>query len=280
MKSVFCQIYNHKKTESQNIKMIMALLLSVALCWKNLSGFFVYSNSIGASVQIFEGYIICGTNVPFFLGIILGNMIFISDAPFLSPISKYEMIRMGRNKWVVAQIMYIIISCFLFSIVILIFTIIICSISVKIDLSNSWSYVIQMLNESPTYAINRFKYAYSFPEFVYSIKPLGALVQTIVFNSFYMSTIGLVILSVNLISPHNYGWVVASAIHLGAYICYANMNYTMAPKYSLLCYASPAYHYGGNFGISSGGSFFIFTIFSYILIRICLKYAPNIELFD
>lgn len=281
MRAIITLIYCHFKLWRLNYHVSAAFLLGIALCLKNCYGYLSFANEISSPVNIFEAYIIIGSRIPFLMGILLGNLLLLSDAPFLSSVSKYEMLRVGQKKWFWSQIIYIFVSCILYSLFILLLTAIVAFLYSEIYVRNVWSNAMDLIAVKQTdIVVKKYSFSFAFPELISSISPFGAVFFTVTFNSLYMVFIGVCILVVNLVCRANFGWIVAAIAHMIGYIVYANGGFLIPFRYSLLWRSAPAYHYISALKMSSGDSFCLFFILIISIVCIGWNCISKFVMFD
>lgn len=278
MKTVLSSLY-HIGTWLRNPRIVSSILLGAVLCLYSIFRYFQFSNAIGSSVQIFEAYIIVGSYAPFFLAMFLGSLLLISDAPFVTSLSRYEIVRMGRKNWLTSQIIYIVLSCALYSLIMLCFCIVYTLIFCKVSPANSWSASITMLAEKqPTFAANKFKISFPYPDYLHAVSPLFSVLLTFFFNTAYSSILGLCILLFNLMTNQNWGWIPAAVLHIFGYIIYANGGYFIPFKFSLFCCALPAHLFTSELNMSPIYALIVFMVFFDVLNVACKKVALKTEL--
>ncbi len=281
MRLILIPAYYHIKAWKSNLRVWAAILLGMGICLKNGAQYLSAIKTMECSVQIFEPYIVIGSRIPFLMGILLGNLLLLSDAPFINTLSKYEIIRIGRIKWFWGQITYIFISSILYSIMMLAFLCMITLLYSEPSLENTWSDGMNLLAiKQPAFIIRKFAFSFAFPDMIESLTPLKAVGETLVFNSLYMFLIGCMILVVNLMMKSCLGWIMAALIHILGYISYANRGIGIPMKFSLLCCAAPTYHYIKNLEMSSWYAFTLLSILSIILIGAGRKFIPKAEFLD
>ncbi|MED9967461.1 MAG: hypothetical protein UFJ18_11810 [Blautia sp.] len=261
MKAIIKLTCYHFKSWRSDYHVLAAFLLGAALCMKNCYGYLSFANGINSSVNVLEPYIIIGSRIPFLMGILLGNLLLLSNAPFVSSVSKYEILRVGYKKWYWSQIIYIFLTCILYSLYILTITGIVALLYSNVDIQNMWSKSMDMIAVKQTdIVIKKYEFSFTFPEFISSVSPLIAAFLTVLFNSVYMVFIGVCIFVINLVSGSSFGWMVAAAIHMFGYIVYANGGFMMPLRYSLLCCCAPVYHYISDLKMPSGYSLCLFFV--------------------
>lgn len=281
MKTVMTLAYQHLKSWRSNYHVLAAFLFGTAVCLKNSYGYLAFANGIGSSVQVFEPYIIIGSRIPFLMGILLGSLLMLSDAPFVSPISKYEILRTGHKKWFWSQTAYIFFSCILYLLYVLLLTCIVALLYANAYAGNTWSNAMDMVAVKQTdLVIQKYAFSFAFPELIHSTSPFGAAFLTIVFNWLYMVLIGLGILVVNLLSNASYGWIAAAVVHIIGYIAYANGGIVIPLRYSLLCCCAPAYHYISGLGMPSGYSLCLFLVLNIDMVCLGRGFLSRSSAFD
>lgn len=280
MKYITWSVIHHIGTWKVNFRVLAALLLGCGITLTNIGKYLSFAHAVGYSVQIFEPYIVTGSNILFLMGVFLGSLLLLSDAPFVTEMSKYEMLRIGRKKWLVSQIVYIVIACILYSVVILLFTVVVSAVSSDCIWSDSWSRTMVMLAERQPGFADQFRFSFKFPDYIRSTKPFAALWLTFLYNNLYMVTMGLCMLVFHLFIKRNAGWVAAMALHIVGYMIYANAGWgIISVKYSLLCCAAPGFHYVAAYGMGNGYSFMLFAAIIIFLIFAGISNASRLELF-
>ncbi len=225
-------------------RILAAFLFGIGICLKNSGVFLTYANDTGKTVQIFEPFIMIGSHIPFTMGILLGGILLLSDAPFIKSISEYEVVRAGYRKWYISEMLYVFGACFLYLTAILLCSCIFSLLYSNVFFENSWSDAFnELAYRAPEYAISKYGLRFSYPEFLNAVSPVQAVGEVLLFQELYMSLIGICMFVLNLLSKKNYGWIAALLIHILGYCAYANQGFDLPLRYSLLCCASPVYHY-------------------------------------
>lgn len=268
------------KSWSRDYKVWAAFLLGFALCILNISKYIAFSEAVSSPVQAVEAYIIVGSTVPYFTGILLGALLLLSDAPFTSSRSPYEMLRVGRKQWLSGQVCYVFLASIIYSLAILLFSVIVCALSTDVNFSEKWSSSMMMLAERrPSFAVEVYKLAFPYPEFIHATTPYIAMVLTLFFNGCYITFICMCMLAINIRFNRNIGWVVAAVIHIAGYVIYANGPLVFRQYLSLLCCSIPAYHYIKLYNISSLYTAFVLVALLSLLAYFVRKSAGKFEPF-
>ena len=271
MRQVLFLLINKIRSWSGDWHVIMALIFGILVCIYNCTSYIDFANFATGKINILEPYVVVGNDGWSFLGVFLGNILFLSDSPFVSKISKYEILRVGKVRWLLSKTLYIVLSCLFYSFLILIISSIYTLTRAEgVSFTNSWSQSMNILAfEQPSYATSAFRLSFGYSDFVGSESPVSAALLTILFNSLYAITLCLIIMTINIIIGKNTGWVVASVIHIAGYIIFANGGLEIPYRFSMLCYALPALYSVAELNMSM----FFALSFGMLLIIICYEIA-------
>ena len=253
----------HVSSWKGDLRTIMSFLFGavlVCMCGYPYIKFACFARS---EIQAFELYIICGSSGYSFLALLLGNILLLSNAPFVDEITTYEILRLGKSRWVNSKILYLVSSCIAYSVFLLIVSVIFSLFKGNVVFINEWSYAMKELAfKQPTYAIESFRVAFSHGNFIASVNPYTAVTLTVVCNSAYAVIICLLMMSINLVSRHNLGWLIAGVVHICGYIIFVNSGFLFPTKYSLFCHGLPAYYFESQNGFSIVGTIsFVLAVF-------------------
>ena len=152
MTNVFlCSISNYKKWIVDIKIYTLFTLLLVFSIW-NFSGIYDYARIVGYGVSpwIFPHILTVPVAMP-----VYGSfaMLLFSNAPFMDRHTPFIMIRTGRNSWVWGQLLYILFTSFLYTIINYVITVL--SFLPYIDFTNDWGKVIRTLAMNPTSAYEK-----------------------------------------------------------------------------------------------------------------------------
>ena len=106
IKSALMQITSWKTDP----RVIMAFLFGFALLCVEGYPYLKFAAFVRSDVQSVEMFVLCGSDGFAFMALFLGNLLLLSNAPFLSETTTYEMLRMGKKRWIDSKIIYIGIS--------------------------------------------------------------------------------------------------------------------------------------------------------------------------
>lgn len=263
IRNAFIQIWLWKK----DLRAILAIALGIGIICYEGYPYLKYAAFVRSNIQACELYILCGSTGYIYLGLFLGYLLLMSNAPFIDRMASFEIVRFGRKRWIDSKILYIILGCFTYSVILLIVTMIFSAINGQIYFGNEWSYAISELAiRKPAFAITVYKIMFPFEDLILSVDPYTAVILTVIFNSMYSITICMLIMCFNIISRHNMGWIIAISIHIGGYIIYANSTNMFPQSYSIFCHSLPALYFEKEMVFSLIGSL-SFGLLTVLLLR-------------
>lgn len=263
-----------------NLRVLASFLVGISLAVYLDRGLLSYSRLMGNMLEVCEPYLYATSDPKMFGAVMMGGLLLLSDAPFLTPLSQSEMLRIGRKKWITSQIWYLFLAGFLYFLVILLFAAITGGLVCGIYFLGGWSDTFELLAFTrPGAAMSNYHIGFGFHEMLEAIGPTVAVSEGLLFHTMYLGLIGLIILSVNLYTRRNLGWIVGSCVHFLGYLIYANSGFGMEPRYSLLCCAIPGYHYSSGLSMPGIQCFFILFVLVVGIIQICKRNAHRIEPF-
>lgn len=257
-----------------------AFALCLAFCVINVSPYVSYVSALGYELQAVEAYVIIGSSLHYFTGILLGALLLLSDAPFIGSRSPYEILRAGRRVWLRGQAYYILFSGLLYTFIAIVFTVIIASLTGSVYFENTWSEAMVLLaKRQPQFTILQFKLSFPYGEFIDTVSPYGAMLISLFFNSCYICLLSLCMFVVNLYSSRGFGWLAAILVHIGGYVIIAN-GFLMAAlrNVSPLSLALPADLYTGQSGVSPLGGAAILVALIGLLVFISDRRARRLVL--
>ncbi|MCQ2535222.1 MAG: hypothetical protein MJ172_11755 [Clostridia bacterium] len=224
-------------TKMFSFKSLAALCLGVSICIYNIYAYFAFANYIGEPIQILEAFVMTGNYLHFFLPFFLGNLFLVSDAPFIDDMCRYEIIRIGRQRWITDKIIYIILASITYTFLIFLSTLISSIICCQVYISNHWSNAILILaEEQPIFAANSFRLIFPYPGLTSSLSPLAAMIMTFIFCTLYSIFIAMILLVFNVFWQKKYGFIVASVVHILGYVFILTIDGPPV-KFSILSWA-------------------------------------------
>ncbi len=194
-----CGINFRKWLSNPRIKII---LLLVALMINNyLRGIRSFTNAVQVSVTPWSLPFLMTTFNSLII-IMLGFIFFYCDAPFLDEQQPYLIIRVGRNRFIGAQILYIILSSLVYTVFVFAITIL-CSLP-RIEFSLKWGKIFKTL--ALTDAAAQFGVILSVPDsLMLHYSPIKAILVELLLIWLIGSFLGLMILVLNIHFPRIIG---------------------------------------------------------------------------
>ncbi len=115
----------HLKSWKGSIRTIVVLLLAVIMTIYQSMEYIGYAKEIGGIVNCFETYILVTNNNAHATIMFILTLVLFADAPFMDNNSLYVVSRIGRYRWCVGKILYMVIAAIVFNIVCLLTTILV-----------------------------------------------------------------------------------------------------------------------------------------------------------
>lgn len=239
-------------------KFWMAWAVGISLMLLPIYRLISYISATGGKMQLLECYVIISSTVSYFSGIVIGMMLIVSDAPFLSERTGSEMIRCGKKAWYTAKVQTLAIVTFFYLLSALAASVIIplcCGLDVSLD--QSWSSSMMMLVKNPSTFVATFRLYFPYEECMQATRPyaLGAL--AFVLNYLYLFLLGLVVFAFNMIRNRAYGVAAAIFWHLIGYVIYANGPMVFPQQLSLLSSSMAVLQYTSVYQLNIWNTFLI-----------------------
>ena len=236
MRSILLPLGNKFRMWACNLRILSAFLLGITIMLFYAARYVSYAEAMGQSIACFEAYIVLSSQPQAFCFLMLGGLLLLSDAPFMTPLSAQEMIRIGRKKWLIGQIAYIFLASTVYFSLLAMLAFLYSSVTVGTYLLDGWSNALQILATlQPQAAGGNYLVSFPFPEMVRAVSPNTAAVASVMLQSLYLSLVSLIILCGNLVFKTNCGWILGSSFHFINYMIVANAGFGMNMKFSLLC---------------------------------------------
>ena len=183
-------------------------LIYAVFVWVNMSSIRSFIEATNCPVSIYI-YPIMLIHIKFRTIISFCCVYLFSDVPFLQYSKMYSLIRMGRIKWALAQILSIFETAFLFCLYMCIVPVVLCIPNV--EFTGEWGKIIHTLsltNMSQVYAIN----IYVPYEVLVRLKPMEAMFLAVGLSTLLISFFGVFMFAVSLVFKRNIAIVAASVV--------------------------------------------------------------------
>lgn len=281
MRSILLPLGNKFRMWACNLRILSAFLLGITIMLFYAARYVSYAEAMGQSIACFEAYIVLSSQPQAFCFLMLGGLLLLSDAPFMTPLSAQEMIRIGRKKWLIGQITYIFLASTVYFSLLAMLAFLYSSVTVGTYLLGGWSNALQILAVAqPQAAGSNYLVNFPFPEMIRTVSTNTAAFATVMLQSLYLSLVSLIILCGNLVFKTNCGWILGSCFHFINYMIVANAGFGMNMKYSLLCCTILGYQFSPSLDMPPLYCIGVILLNILLLIKICLINTNRIEPFE
>ncbi|MBR5067060.1 MAG: hypothetical protein IKX08_05370 [Lachnospiraceae bacterium] len=274
IKSALMQITSWKT----DLRVIMAFLFGFTLLCIEGFPYLKFAAFARSDVQAMELFVLCGSTGYAFLALFLGNLLLMSNAPFVTEATTYEILRIGKKRWIDSKIIYIVIGSVIYSLVLILASVVFSCFKGTVNFRNEWSYAMTELTfKQPSYAITSFRVSFTEKEFISAVNPYVAALLTVICNSAYSVLICMVMMTVNLLSTHNFGWIAASVVHILGYAVFTNSGIGIPLRFSLFCNGMPASFFKSESGFTFIGAGCFFLAMILILREVCFYASKKMQ---
>lgn len=239
----------------------IALLIGVIIVIIDIIPFIEFSKSIGETLNIFDAFIYYNSNrfnvaITFF-----GLLILISDIPFTTQNETYIILRTSRIKWVLGKMLYLLVMCAFYYLVLLIVSIVFST--GLFNIGNEWGEPLYALakDENLIYS-EQYDVYFGYNYILAELTPVSATLISIGLDISYGFIMSLFTFLMNLLFPIILGYIFSMLMHILNYILvfvFTTFNFI---KYSILGNNLLIYH---NFNTYEKGHFFLTLNQSYLL---------------
>lgn len=244
-KLLAAQVSEHGKNE----KSLAVILLGVGMVCYFGSRYFRFANLNAMGVNPLESFIILGSDQRSFTCVTFFPLILLTfDAPFTSDRSVSEIVRVGKRRWLISKILFVVLEILVYQLLVFAFSVLLSVFSARSMVWKGWSPAMEYLSgRGWRLAASKFQLAFSYPEFTQFLSPWGAVGVTVLFNGAYCLALTLVMVNCNILLKDTKGWVIAVAIHILGYVIDNNGSGLLFQfGFSLLNCAMPAWQFSGS----------------------------------
>ena len=239
----------------------IALLIGITIEIVNIMPLLEFSKVLGEPLNIFDAFLYFNCNGFNAAIVFLGLIILVSDIPFTAHTENYILLRTTKKKWVLGKIMYLLVMCIFYYIVLFLvgwlFT------SDNIYIGNFWSQPIYQLSKDQNFMFQteynvNFQYNYLLTSFT----PVIATVLSATLSICYGFIMSLFIFLMNLLFPRILGYFYSMLLHILNYMLIFIFTTHNFVKYSILGNNILIYH---NFEGNKIGKYALTISQSYLL---------------
>jgi len=231
----------HFRVRSRSPRIYMGFLLGMALTMIPTHRYLQYAEALHEPIQILEPFIISLSVRQNMAFLVLGLLLVLSDAPFMTRRTPYVLLRTSRRKYVTGSLLYVVTMSAAYFLSLLLFTA--CVVSKYAYFGSFWSYPMYQLTQKTTTAslMNQFCMFFSYPYITNTFSPFYAALHAFLLSLIYAVILGLIMFILNSIKGRVFGSVAALLVHAAGYVMMLEAAYGV-PKYSLLGNALLASH--------------------------------------
>lgn len=222
-----------------------------------------YSKNIGESVSIYDIYIYSSADRFAMFLCLLGVFVILSDLPFTDSEEIYVIIRTGKFSWVKGKILYLIVICTLYHLMLIIVTF--CFSMPEGYYGNIWSIPLYNLAITDHYAGEQWGLYFPYHYLLTLFSPVTVLLFSFILNCLYSISLGVILFFFTLKYHYIFGFSSALGLHMLNYLI-VRMGNSSLLKFSLFGNSIMAYHnYGRNY-ISKNFPSLIFSLLLFTII--------------
>lgn len=249
--------------ERQSGRVLMGYLLGFAIMGYWMSNFLGYAVETGEPINILETFCVIEQHYVNMLFLVLGWLLVIADAPFITGNVYLLLYRCGRRRWNMGMLFYLLIQAFLYVLAMAVFTIVISSFYGFAG--NMWSSPVYSLAQDAGNHIG-VKYNITFPwlAMMKAMTVPQAFAVTFLFLYLYLVFLGVLLYTVALLFHGIAGIVVVMGVHLTGYLRMMDGHI----ESSLLARAIPGNFIDGTFGWWLSAVLFLVLIAIFMILSI------------
>lgn len=204
----------HLKSWKGSIRIIVVLLMCVAMTVYRSMEYVDYAGSIGGIMNCFETYITVINNSWFGIIMFILTLLMFMDAPFMDNNSLYVVSRIGRYRWCIGKIIYIVIASVILNAIVLgttMLTSVACSFP-----GNIWSDTFRGVMEGD--AVQRgFDLTFSNMEIQSAFTPMKTALISAGLAILLDCMVGMLLYVFNLINGRVLGCAITSILYFAGY---------------------------------------------------------------
>lgn len=240
---------------------IVLIIIYLSVCfWAFIEPYKQFSTQINSPMGFIEPFIIIESQ-PFSVPLLhLLMIVLICDIPVLDSSSKLVLCRIGKRKWMLGQLLFILLTIFLIQIIIFLTSLL--SIADYSFFANGYSLVMRYASQGKSNIAESFIINDSI---LNQIRPYSIFLHSIILNSLYMLVIGIIQFCFALNSKRLFG-LLLNIIVVGSGFCllYVNSNLKWILPFSHTVYQG---HYDTIYNVAYCD---IKTSYLYFFILICI----------
>ncbi len=204
----------HLKSWKGSVRTIVVLILAIVMTIYQSMEYLGYAKEIGSIVNCFEAYILVINNHMYSTVMFVLVLVLFSDAPFMDNNSLYVVSRIGRYRWCVGKILYIIIATIVFNLVCMLTTIVV-SISYSYP-GDIWSSAFLGVINGDAVELGH-QAMFDNREVIYVYNPLKIALISMGLKILLNILMGMMLFVLNLANGKVLGYAVVSILYFAEY---------------------------------------------------------------
>ncbi|MEA4899588.1 MAG: hypothetical protein VB067_10540 [Christensenellaceae bacterium] len=249
------------------VALFIAALIGATAGWDHLT----VAGQLGYPFQTFEPFITLLTRRVTTVFVVVGIALMLSDAPFTDASTYYLVFRTHRRAWMIGIALHMLLTCFIYLLVILL-----SSVLIGLPFSyiqNQWSPLSQLLCTDQTLFRLR-SHAFINSSLINAMTPYRACFAQLGLTALYALCVCALMLAVNA-RGNRAGFAFAMLFH-GLMLVMHMDGHPIGSRISLFTYASLNSHF--HSGLHSGASFAIFLGFALCVYGLSIGLARRMDI--
>ena len=204
----------HLKSWKGSARTIVVLILAIVMTVYQSMEYIGYAKEIGEIVNVFETYIMVTNNNTYSTVMFVLFLVLFSDAPFMDNNSLYVVSRIGRYRWCIGKILYIIIATVVFNLVCMLTTVIV-SIPYSYP-GDIWSSTFLAVINGDAVQLG-YQAMFDNREVIYVFNPLKIALISMGLKILLNILMGMLLFVLNIVNGKVLGYAVVSILYFAEY---------------------------------------------------------------
>ena len=200
----------HLKSWKGSARAIVVIVLSVIITVYQSMEYIGYAKEIDGIINCFETYILVINNGVHSIVMFILTLVLFADAPFMDNNSLYVVSRIGRYRWCIGKILYIVIATVIINLVCLVTTVIV-SLPYSFP-GDIWSSTFMGVLDGHAVKLNYQAY-FDNKEIVYMFNPMKVALISMGLKVMLNIAMGMMLFVLNIINGKVLGYAVVSILY-------------------------------------------------------------------
>jgi len=226
----------HCRARRRSLRIFMGFLVGIAFMMMPIQRYLLYAAALDSPVNALEPFIMIlseGKNLAF---IVLGLLLVLSDAPFMTRRTPYVIMRTSRRRFAAGSFLYMFFMSAAYLLSLLLFSAI--AVSKQAYWGNFWSNPMYQLTQRTTTAdiMDYYRVYFAYPHITSTLSPFSAAVHVFLLCFLYVIILASIMFVLNSIKGRIWGSIAALLVHAIGYVMILESMFYV-PRYSLLANA-------------------------------------------